>query len=52
MEDPIHVQENQFWDNVADWLLGNHALEHGPLSEAEVLALLRETEAESRRPLH
>ena len=52
MEDPTHVQENRFWDQVADWLLGIHTSEYGPLSEAEILALLRESEDESRRPLH
>ena len=52
MDEPSHAHESRFWDQVTDWLLGIHALDHGPLSEAEIQALLREAEGESRRPLH
>jgi hypothetical protein len=27
MDEPIHANENRFWDQVADWLLGLNTLD-------------------------
>jgi hypothetical protein len=42
MDEPTHARESLFWDQVADWLLGTHALDHGPLTPGEIESLLRE----------
>jgi hypothetical protein len=51
MDEPTHARESYFWDQVADWILGAHALDHGPLTPDEIEALLREgdTRTEPKR---
>jgi hypothetical protein len=44
MDEPTHTNESAFWDQVADWLLGTHALDHGPISQGDIQAILREQE--------
>lgn len=44
MDEPTHARESHFWDQVADWILGTHALDLGPLTTGEIEALLREGE--------
>ena len=41
MEEPTHVHESEFWDQVADWLLGARVLGIGELTPEEIEALLR-----------
>jgi hypothetical protein len=41
MDEPTHANESAFWDQVADWLLGTHALDHGPMSQDDIQAILR-----------
>lgn len=41
MNEPTHSHESRFWDQVTDWLMGEHDPQDGPLSEAEIHALLR-----------
>ena len=36
MDEPTHVQESLFWDQVAEWLLDSHALVVGPAAWAPV----------------
>ena len=46
MDEPTHARESYFWDQVADWILGTHALDHGPLTPDQIEALLREHDEE------
>jgi len=41
MDEPTHLHESQFWDQVADWLLGSRALGDRVLTADEIEALLR-----------
>lgn len=51
MDEPTHARESYFWDQVADWILGAHALDHGSLTPDEIETLLREgdTRTEPKR---
>ena len=41
MDEPTHAHESQFWDQVAEWLLGARALGAGALTAEQIEALLR-----------
>jgi hypothetical protein len=41
MDEPTHARESQFWDQVADWLLGARAFGPRALTTEEIEALLR-----------
>jgi hypothetical protein len=43
MDEPCHSKESSFWDNVADWLLGDHEPGRSALTQVEIDALLRES---------
>jgi hypothetical protein len=40
MDEPTHPHENQFWDQVADWLLDVRAMAPRDLTSEEIEALL------------
>jgi hypothetical protein len=44
MDEPTHANESAFWDQVAEWLLGTHTLDHGPMSQEAIQAILRHQE--------
>jgi hypothetical protein len=41
MDEPTHANESQFWDQVAEWLLGVRAMDVRDWSAEEIEALLR-----------
>jgi hypothetical protein len=41
MDEPTHPNENRFWDQVAEWLLGARAIGAAGLTPEEIEALLR-----------
>ena len=44
MDEPTHAGESAFWDQVADWLLGGPARDHGPMSQDDIPADLHHGE--------
>jgi hypothetical protein len=47
MDEPTHVNESTFWDQVADWILDSHEPDapdaaDGGLTDADIEAMLRE----------
>jgi hypothetical protein len=44
MDEPTHANESAFWDQVAEWLLGTPRLDHGPMSQEAIQAILRHQE--------
>ena len=45
MDEPTHVNESSFWDQVADWILdprGCDAADLPDLTDADIEAMLRE----------
>jgi hypothetical protein len=46
MDEPTQVNESAFWDQVAEWLLGTQVLDHGPMSQEDIQAILRHQESD------
>ena len=42
MDDPTHSNEDQFWDDVADWVVDSSDCEDGDFLEADVESMLRD----------
>lgn len=42
MDDPTHVNENRFWDQVADWVVESRDWDDGDIGEADLEAMLRD----------
>ena len=42
MDEPLHANENRFWDQVADWLIDGPApVDDDEVTDAEIEAMLR-----------
>lgn len=50
MEEPTHAHESQFWDQVADWLLGARGMDSPERGAKEIEALLRANAFTRARP--
>ncbi|MGZ5787427.1 MAG: hypothetical protein ACXWJM_16060 [Ramlibacter sp.] len=44
MDEPTQANESAFWDQVADWLLRTHVLDHEPMSQDDIRANMRHEE--------
>ncbi len=45
MDEPNFPSEHLFWEQVTDWLMGDHTSGGGLVTPAEIEALLRDTDA-------
>jgi hypothetical protein len=42
MDEPTHAREDQFWDDVADWILDARECDEAGPADADIEAMLRE----------